>query len=62
MAAYARLQVGVERGAVGQVLAELDLELGDLVRLQRVWAKRIAGDVELGAALARAVDEARELP
>ncbi len=59
LAAYARLQVGVERGAVGQVLADLDLELGDLVRLQRVWGRRVAASPELGAALARAVEEIR---
>ncbi len=59
LAAYARLQIAVERGAVGQVLADLDLELGDLVRLQRVWARRAAASPEVAAALARAVDEAR---
>src|SRR5262249_7669467 len=47
VAAYARLQVGVERGEVGQVLAELELELSDLVRLQSVWAKRLADSPEL---------------
>jgi hypothetical protein len=59
LAAYARLQVAVERGAVGQVLADLDLELGDLVRLQRVWERRAASSPELSAAVARSLDEAR---
>jgi hypothetical protein len=59
LAAYACLQVGVERGEVGRLLADLDLELADLVRLQRVWARRTAASPELGAELARAIDEAR---
>jgi hypothetical protein len=59
LAAYARLQVAVEQGVVGQVLADLDLELGDLVRLQRVWERRTAASAELSAALGRALDEAR---
>jgi hypothetical protein len=59
LASYARLQVAVERGAVGQVLADLDLELGDLVRLQRVWARRAEASPELAAKLSHAVEEAR---
>jgi hypothetical protein len=57
---YARIQVGLERGQVGRVLGELELELGDLMRLQRVWAKRLADSAELGADLARAIDDARK--
>jgi hypothetical protein len=59
VAAYARLQVGLERGEVGRVLADLQLELGDLVRLQRVWARRVAASDALGAELARALEGAR---
>jgi hypothetical protein len=58
---YARLQVGVERGEVGRVLADLELELGDLMRLQRVWTKRLAGSPDLAAELARAIAEARKV-
>jgi hypothetical protein len=56
---YARIQVGIERGEVGRVLAELSLELGDLVRLQRVWTRRLGDSADLAAELSRAVDEAR---
>jgi hypothetical protein len=57
--AYARLQVALERGEVGRVLADLQLELGCLMRLQRVWARRLAASPALGAELARALEEAR---
>jgi hypothetical protein len=59
VAAYARLHVALERGEVGRVLADLELELGDLVRLQRVWARRLATSNALGAELARAIEETR---
>jgi hypothetical protein len=59
LAAYARLTVGVERGEVGRLLGELELELADLVRLQRVWARRAALSPELAADLARAIHDAR---
>ncbi len=59
VAAYARLQVGLERGEVGKALADLALSLGDLMRLQRVWSRRVAASPELGAELAAAVDVAR---
>lgn len=60
VAEYARIQVGLERGQVGRVLGELELELADLMRLQRVWAKRLAESAELTAKLARAVEEGRK--
>ncbi|APR84586.1 Uracil-DNA glycosylase, family 4 [Minicystis rosea] len=56
---YARIQVGIERGEVGRALAELSLELGDLMRLQRVWTKRLADSPDLAADLDRAVEDAR---
>jgi hypothetical protein len=62
LAAYARLTVGVERGEVGRLLGELQLQLADLVRLQRVWARRVALSEELAADVARAVHEARGAP
>ena len=54
-----RIQVGIERGEVGRVLSELSLELGDLMRLQRVWTKRLSESAELAASLSRAVEETR---
>jgi hypothetical protein len=59
MAAYARLTVGVERGEVGRLLGELDLELSDLVRLHRVWERRTAASLAVSERLARAIDDAR---
>ncbi len=59
VAAYARLQVGLERGEVGRALADLELSLGDLMRLQRVWARRVAASPQLAAELSAAVDAAR---
>lgn len=57
---YAKVVVGVERGQVGKALADLELQLGDLMRLQRVWTKRTTEDPKLAAALASAVDAARK--
>ena len=59
VAEYARILVGLERGQVGRVLGELELELADLMRLQRVWTMRLAASTELTAELAQAVEEAR---
>ncbi len=59
VAEYARLQVGVERGEVGGVLADLELTLGDLMRLQRVWGRRVAASPQLAASFARALEKAR---
>jgi hypothetical protein len=61
VAEYARIQVALERGEVGRVLAGLALELGDLMRLQRVWGKRLAVSPGLAADLARAVEAARRV-
>jgi hypothetical protein len=59
VAEYARIQVAVERGEIGRVLADLGLELGDLMRLQRAFARRLAADPALAAELARAVEDVR---
>jgi hypothetical protein len=56
---YARILVGIERGEVGRVLAELELKLSDLVRVQRVWSKRLASSPELGIEVEKAVEAAR---
>lgn len=57
---YARIVIGLERGEVGRVLATLELQLSDLMRLQRVWSKRVADSPDLAAELAAALDEARK--
>jgi hypothetical protein len=59
VATYARLQIAVERGEVGGVLSDLQLTLGDLLRLQRAWTRRVAASPRLAAELARAVEAAR---
>lgn len=56
---YARVVAALERGEVGRALAELDLELADLMRLQRVWTRRTASSPDLAAELDAAVDAAR---
>ena len=57
---YAKILVGLERGEVGRVLVELELQLSDLMRLQRVWTKKLADAPKLAAELSRAVEDARK--
>ena len=56
---YARILIGLERGEVAQVLADLELQLSDLMRLQRVWNKRVADDQALAAELSEILEELR---
>jgi hypothetical protein len=56
---YAAILVAIERGAVDKQLATLSLSLSDLMRVQRVWTRKIADDPELGKTLGKAVEEAR---
>ncbi len=57
---YARILIGLERGEVGRVLADLELQLGDLMRLQRVWSKRVADAPDLATELAQILEELRK--
>jgi hypothetical protein len=57
---YGRILVGLERGEVGRVLADLELQLSDLMRIQRVWSKRVADSPELAAELAEILEELRK--
>jgi hypothetical protein len=59
-ATYARLVVAVERNAADPELAALDLPRGALLRVQRVWLRRIADDADLAKSVRRAVEAARE--
>ncbi len=59
VADYARLLVRVEHGDAEPVLRELGLAQGELERLQRVWARRVAASAEVAAAFDRALSEAR---
>ncbi len=56
---YAAILVAIERGAVDRQLAQLSLSLSDLMRVQRVWTRRIADDPEVGKVLGKAIEEAR---
>ena len=57
---HARLLVAVERGQGDQVLALLDVPKGALMRLQRVWMRRMKSDPALGRAVRQAMDEHRK--
>ncbi len=57
---YAGLQVASERGSVAGLLAEMTLPRGAMLRIERVWLRRIAGDAGLGAKARSALTAARE--
>lgn len=57
---HARLLVAVERGQGDQALALLDVPKGALMRLQRVWMRRMKADPALGRAVRQAMDEHRK--
>jgi hypothetical protein len=59
VATYARLVVALERNAAAEELEVLDLPRGALLRVQRLWLRRIAGDAELAKAVRAAVEAAR---
>ena len=56
---YAAILVAIERGGVDRQLAQLSLSLSDLMRVQRVWTRKIADDPEVGKVLGKAIEEAR---
>ncbi len=60
VAEYARLSVAIERGVEQKALGDLGLPRSALIRIKRVWLRRIAGDTGLAAELRAAVDAARE--
>jgi hypothetical protein len=60
IAEHARLVVAAERGRAAEVLAELTLPAGTLVRLERILLKKIVADPLFGASVRRAVKAARE--
>ncbi len=57
---YAKVVVGVERGDVAAVLATLGLPRTALMRIERVWTKRLAEDGKLAQQVGAAVDTARK--
>lgn len=54
---YARLVVAAERGTETEALAELGLPRGAMLRVQRVWMKKMSA---LGRQVREAVEAARE--
>jgi hypothetical protein len=60
VAEYARLVVSPERGAADEALEALDLPRGAMLRLQRVWVKKVAGSYVLARQVSEAVRRARE--
>lgn len=59
VAEYARLVVAKERGTVGEVLAELTLPKGAMMRVEREWLRRMGDDVRLAGGVDEAVETAR---
>lgn len=57
---YARLAVASERGRAADVLSELSLPRGALVRIERVWVTKLADDPELAAKARKAIEAARQ--
>jgi len=59
-AAYARVVVGLERREMNRVLAELEVQLGDLMRIKRVWERKVEKDAALAAEVNAAIRALRE--
>jgi hypothetical protein len=45
---YARIMIGLERGRANQELDALRIQRPALMRIVRIWTKKVAGDVRLG--------------
>jgi hypothetical protein len=56
---YARLVTAMDLGTEAEVLAELDLPRGAVLRVQRLWLDKLAGDPALGASVREAIERAR---
>ncbi len=57
---YARLTVATERGTVAEVLFELDLPKGAVLRIQRLWLGKLTADPVLARDVRAAVEQERE--
>jgi hypothetical protein len=57
---YARIVVAAERGAEGPTLADLGMPGAALLRIQRVWLRKIADDAILAANARKEVEAERE--
>ncbi|WP_437945439.1 DUF2169 domain-containing protein [Sorangium sp. So ce296] len=56
---YARIAVGLERGAAGEVLDALAIQRAALMPIVRVWTKKAAGNMALSAELMALLDKLR---
>lgn len=56
---YARLVVAIERGSTDDVLEDLTLPRGAVLRIRRVWLEKLATDTALAGSAARALEDAR---
>jgi hypothetical protein len=52
---YARLSVAGERGTLSDIARELGVPQGSMMRITRIWARKLAKDPELGARVQVAV-------
>ncbi|AKT38691.1 DUF2169 family type VI secretion system accessory protein [Chondromyces crocatus] len=57
---YARISVAGERGALDDVLADLDLPRGSIMRIERVWLHRMATEPATAERVRVAIDTMRE--
>ncbi|EYF01318.1 DUF2169 family type VI secretion system accessory protein [Chondromyces apiculatus] len=57
---YARISVAGERGTLDEVLTELALPRGSIMKIERVWLQRMAEEPALAEHVRVAIDAARE--
>lgn len=57
---YAKLMVGSERGNLRPVLSELRLQRPAVMRIERVWKRRLERDAKLSLAVAEAIAAERK--
>ncbi|HVY46243.1 MAG TPA: hypothetical protein VHB21_10210, partial [Minicystis sp.] len=57
---YARVVAAVERGDAAATMRELGLPAAALIRLERVWLRKVVDDPKLGKAVSRALKAARD--
>lgn len=53
LAEYSRIVVGLERGRANQVMDDLRIQRPALMRIVRIWTKKVASDAKLGEEAAR---------
>jgi hypothetical protein len=57
---YARLMIATERGMIDELLADLTLPRGAVMRIERVWIEKMGKDIALGEQVREAVERLRE--